>query len=128
MEARNLQSGCHSLSYRVCLLIPLSADIYFRNVGENPAILPLYFERHGSVPFPKGVNPAELVLEVAGANPGSHLEIDWRTFQLDSDEDQAVKAKLHQLMGNHKPVNKVEGDAWTYKLFAVPLTTQTYEV
>jgi hypothetical protein len=56
------------------------------------------------------------------------LEIDWRTFQLDSDEDQAVKAKLHQLMGNHKPVNKVDGDAWAYKLFAVSLTTQLYEV
>jgi hypothetical protein len=50
------------------------------------------------------------MLDVAGATPGSNSEIDWRKLQLDSNEHQAVKGELHQLKGNHKPVNKVEGD------------------
>jgi hypothetical protein len=68
------------------------------------------------------------MLEVAGATPDSHSEIDWRKFQLDSEEHQAVKGKLHQLQGNYKPVNKMDGDNPAYKQFTAPLTTRMNEV
>ena len=43
-----------------------------------------YFERNGADPCPKEANPAEWMLEVVGAAPGSHAKQDyfdvWKTL------------------------------------------------
>ncbi|BGP42684.1 Multidrug resistance protein [Rhodotorula kratochvilovae] len=113
---------------RLLFLARGGKTIYFGEVGAESHILRSYFERNGSAQFPPGVNPAEFMLEVIGAAPGSHSEIDWHQTWLDSPERQAVKEELRQLAANPKPVDKSKQDKWAYKEFAVPLTTQFWAV
>ncbi|GAA5895664.1 hypothetical protein JCM6882_000364 [Rhodosporidiobolus microsporus] len=113
---------------RLLFLARGGKTIYFGNVGEGSHKLISYFERNGSQKFPPGVNPAEFMLEVIGAAPGSHSDIDWHQTWKDSAELQDVKAELHELKGAPKPVDKSQQDKWAYKEFAVPLMTQFWEV
>lgn len=113
---------------RLLFLARGGRTIYFGEVGAESHVLRSYFERNGSDKFPPGVNPAEFMLEVIGAAPGSHSDIDWHQTWLDSPERQAVKDELRQLAANPKPVDKSKQDKWAYKEFAVPLTMQFWEV
>ncbi|GAA5899638.1 hypothetical protein JCM6882_001172 [Rhodosporidiobolus microsporus] len=113
---------------RLLFLARGGKTIYFGNVGEGSHKLISYFERNGSQKFPPGVNPAEFMLEVIGAAPGSQSDIDWHQTWKDSAELQDVKAELHELKRAPKPVDKSQQDKWAYKEFAVPLMTQFWEV
>ncbi|TNY20426.1 xenobiotic-transporting ATPase [Rhodotorula diobovata] len=113
---------------RLLFLARGGRTIYFGEVGAESHVLRSYFERNGSDKYPPGVNPAEFMLEVIGAAPGSHSDIDWHQTWLDSPERQAVKDELRQLAANPKPVDKSKQDKWAYKEFAVPLTMQFWEV
>ncbi|GAA5999769.1 hypothetical protein JCM10207_005901 [Rhodosporidiobolus poonsookiae] len=113
---------------RLLFLARGGKTIYFGEVGEESKILRSYFERNGSQKFPDGVNPAEFMLEVIGAAPGSHTEIDWHQTWKDSPEFQKVKAELDTLEMNPKAVDKSHEDKWHYAQFAVPLTTQYWAV
>ncbi|KAK7408022.1 Multidrug resistance protein [Neonectria punicea] len=59
------------------LLLSRGRTIYFGDVGKNSNILVDYFVRNGAPRCPPGSNPAEYMLEVIGAAPGAHTEIDW---------------------------------------------------
>ncbi|KAF5100177.1 hypothetical protein D0Z00_001384 [Geotrichum galactomycetum] len=65
--------------------------VYFGDIGDNASILVNYFERNGSIPCPPSANPAEWMLKVIGAAPGSHTDIDWFQTWRNSPE----LAKLH---------------------------------
>ncbi|GJN93621.1 hypothetical protein Rhopal_006678-T1 [Rhodotorula paludigena] len=113
---------------RLLFLARGGKTIYFGEVGEESKILRSYFERNGSAKFPPGVNPAEFMLEVIGAAPGSHSDIDWHDTWTNSPERQAVREELEQLKSNPKSVDKSSEDKWAYTEFAVPLTTQYFAV
>ncbi|BGP36017.1 Multidrug resistance protein [Rhodotorula toruloides] len=112
---------------RLLFLARGGKTVYFGEVGEQSRILRSYFERNGSPQFPPGVNPAEYMLDVIGAAPGSHTEIDWHQTWLDSPERVEVKKELAYLKGNPKPA-EAKDDKWASTEFAVPLTTQFVEV
>ncbi|GAA5859124.1 hypothetical protein JCM8547_004012 [Rhodosporidiobolus lusitaniae] len=113
---------------RLLFLARGGRTVYFGPVGQDSKILRDYFESNGSPEFPEGVNPAEFMLEVIGAAPGSHTEIDWVDVWNNSKEKQAVKQELHELKANPIPIDQSKQDKWAYEEFAVPLTTQYWEV
>ncbi|GAA6042699.1 hypothetical protein JCM8097_003753 [Rhodosporidiobolus ruineniae] len=113
---------------RLLFLARGGKTIYFGEVGEESKILRSYFERNGSQKFPPSVNPAEFMLEVIGAAPGSHSDIDWHETWKNSPERLAVKDELAFLRSNPKSVDKSKQDKWAYKQFAVPFSTQMVEV
>ncbi|GAA5847250.1 hypothetical protein JCM9279_006157 [Rhodotorula babjevae] len=113
---------------RLLFLARGGRTIYYGAVGDESHVLREYFERNGSAKFPPGVNPAEFMLEVIGAAPGSHSDIDWHQTWLESPEREAVKEELRQLAANPKVVDKSQQDKWAYTEFAVPLRSQFWEV
>ncbi|GEM11899.1 ATP-binding cassette, subfamily G (WHITE), member 2, PDR [Rhodotorula toruloides] len=112
---------------RLLFLARGGKTVYFGEVGEQSKILRSYFERNGSPQFPPGVNPAEYMLQVIGAAPGSHTEINWHQTWLDSPERAKVKEELAYLKANPKSTEKTD-DKWASTEFAVPLATQFVEV
>jgi ATP-binding cassette subfamily G (WHITE) protein 2 (PDR) len=66
-------------------------------------------------------------VEVIGAAPGSHSDINWHETWLASAERQGVKEELHRLRSNPKPVVNTD-DKWAFKEFAAPTSVQFYEV
>lgn len=110
---------------RLLFLAKGGRTIYFGDIGENSETLTNYFVKNGSDPCPKGDNPAEWMLEVIGAAPGSHTEIDWHQTWRQSPEYQEVQTELQRL--------KVEGSAHnephdknseSYREFAAPFWEQ----
>ena len=51
--------------------------VCFGPIGDNASILTGYLERNGAAPCGPKQNPAEWMLEVIGAAPGSSTTIDW---------------------------------------------------
>lgn len=92
---------------------------------------PNSFEKNGGYPCPPGENPAEWMLSVIGAAPGSKSDIDWHQTWLESEERKAVRDELADMKKNlpqqtQPAVN--ENDKASYRAFAAPLTVQTLEV
>jgi len=134
---------------RLLFLAKGGKTIYFGPVGKNSHILIDYFQRNGAFECPDEANPAEWMLEVIGAAPGSHSDIDWHQTWRGSDEFKDVKRELHELehrgQAVHSEKEKLGGsDALSSKQaggglgnnkersataeFAASLTTQFYYV
>ncbi|KEY67730.1 hypothetical protein S7711_03981 [Stachybotrys chartarum IBT 7711] len=110
---------------RLLFLAKGGKTVYFGEIGENSKILTEYFERNGGFPCPAKANPAEWMLEVIGAAPGSHTAIDWFQTWRQSPEYQAVQAELENIKQQklaETPANTE--DAGTYREFAAPLMVQ----
>lgn len=87
---------------------------YFGDLGENCQTLIDYFESHGAPQCPKEANPAEWMLSVVGAAPGSHANQDyfevWRNSQQYQDmvnelnyfEEELVKLPADVSPDSHK--------------------------
>ncbi|KAK3057259.1 hypothetical protein LTS18_011569, partial [Coniosporium uncinatum] len=115
---------------RLLFLARGGRTIYFGQVGHSSEILTSYFERNGSQPCPKDANPAEWMLEVIGAAPGSHTDIDWHQVWRDSPEMADVHRELEQ-MKNERSKMETEantGDKAAYREFAAPFGVQMWEV
>ena len=82
---------------RLLFLAKGGKTVYFGPVGENASVLSSYFERNGASPCPPHANPAEWMLEVIGAAPGTYTDIDWHQTWRDSPEIQEVHAELERL-------------------------------
>lgn len=67
---------------------------YFGDLGENCQTLIDYFEKYGAHACPKEANPAEWMLEVVGAAPGSHASQDYFEVWRASSEFQEVQNEL----------------------------------
>jgi ABC-type multidrug transport system permease subunit len=111
---------------RLLFLAKGGRTIYFGDIGENSKTLTSYFEKNGSSPCPKGENPAEWMLEVIGAAPGSHSEIDWHQTWRDSPEYQAVQTELHRLKAEGPAAGSAahDNDPGSYREFAAPFWEQ----
>ncbi|KAF2008613.1 pleiotropic drug resistance protein, ABC superfamily [Aaosphaeria arxii CBS 175.79] len=114
---------------RLLLLAKGGKTVYFGEIGTNSQKLLDYFHRNGGKGCLPGVNPAEYMLEVIGAAPGAHTDIDWPAVWRESKEYQEVKSELARLKGlANEPSAVTEADESSYKEFAMPFTSQFLEV
>ncbi|AAS54349.2 AGL142Cp [Eremothecium gossypii ATCC 10895] len=90
---------------RLLLLSNGGRTVYFGPLGEGCSTMIQYFENHGSQKFPEACNPAEFMLEIIGAAPGSHALQDYHEIWKNSDEYQSVQEELHRMEMElwHKP-------------------------
>lgn len=112
------------------LLLSKGRTIYFGDVGKDSHILVDYFTRNGASPRPPGANPAEYMLEVIGAAPGAHTEIDWPEVWKSSPEYREVKTELDRLMTPSNTTNEKQenDDPSSYQEFAASPKDQFVEV
>lgn len=108
---------------RLLFLAKGGRTVYFGELGENMTTLIRYFEDRGSIPCPPNANPAEWMLEVIGAAPGSHADRDWAETWNQSPE----RAQVHQQLSQMK-AELLKGPPATqnagYGEFATPLWYQ----
>ncbi|OAG12301.1 putative multidrug resistance ABC transporter [Paraphaeosphaeria sporulosa] len=110
--------------------------VYFGEVGANSKILIDYFVRQGGPPCPPAANPAEWMLEVIGAAPGSSTDIDWHQAWRNSAEYAAVQEHLAELKYERGQATALERtvsaqkreDKAAYREFAAPFGQQLREV
>ncbi|KAJ5159716.1 multidrug resistance ABC transporter [Penicillium canariense] len=110
--------------------------VYFGEVGENSHILIDYFVRNGGPPCPPDANPAEWMLDVIGAAPGSHTEIDWFDTWRKSPEYARIQehlAELKQERSQQVDLTRANSDQnhedkASYREFAAPFSEQVREV
>ncbi|KAL3473350.1 ABC-2 type transporter-domain-containing protein [Aspergillus californicus] len=108
---------------RLLFLAKGGKTIYFGGLGENMETLIKYFEKKGSAACPKNANPAEWMLEVIGAAPGSQADRDWSEVWNQSPERVQVRQELAQmkeeLLQKPEPPKTPE-----YGEFAMPIWSQ----
>ncbi|KAK2040972.1 ABC-2 type transporter [Colletotrichum somersetense] len=115
---------------RLLLLARGGRTVYFGEIGRNSQTLIDYFVRNGGPDCPPGANPAEYMLEVIGAAPGVHTDIDWPAVWRQTPEYQSVQDELARLSAGTSaqsaPASKP--DPSSYKEFAADYITQYEEV
>ncbi|KAL4812200.1 ABC-2 type transporter-domain-containing protein [Aspergillus spinulosporus] len=82
---------------RLLLLAKGGRTVYFGDIGENSRTLIEYFERHGAEHCAADANPAEWMLHVIGAAPGSIAVHDWPETWKSSPEYAQVRQELDRL-------------------------------
>lgn len=116
---------------RLLFLARGGRTVYFGPVGENSNILTSYFEANGAHACPKEANPAEWMLEVIGAAPGSHSDIDWHEVWKASPERAEVRRELNEMKTELPQIAPPAGDPndkAAFKEFAAPFGVQLWEV
>lgn len=98
--------------------------VYYGDIGENSSTLTDYFVRNGAKPCPPEANPAEWMLEVIGAAPGSYSSIDWFDVWRKSSEFQAMKNELHDLREQSKMYLTSEDNHEVVQAYAIPIWKQ----
>ncbi|RDW90012.1 pleiotropic drug resistance family ABC transporter [Aspergillus mulundensis] len=114
---------------RLLFLARGGRTVYFGDIGEKSSTLASYFERNGAHKLPVEANPAEWMLEVIGAAPGSHSDIDWPAVWRESPERQAVHQHLAELKQTlpQKHTETAEPDPSELNEFAAPFSAQLWE-
>jgi ABC-type multidrug transport system permease subunit len=110
--------------------------VYFGEVGQNSQILIDYFVRNGGPPCPPAANPAEWMLDVIGAAPGSHTSINWFETWHKSPEYARVQEHLAELKHERPQQTNLfrtassqkREDKASYREFAAPFRVQLCEV
>lgn len=108
---------------RLLFLAKGGKTVYFGELGQNMETLIKYFEGKGSSKCPPNANPAEWMLEVIGAAPGSHADRDWTEVWNQSPERTQVRldlAEMKQELLQRPPPPRMVG----YGAFAMPLWAQ----
>ncbi|KAI5464892.1 ABC-2 type transporter-domain-containing protein [Mariannaea sp. PMI_226] len=114
---------------RLLFLAKGGKTVYFGDIGENSKIMTSYFERNGGHSCPSEANPAEWMLEVIGAAPGSHSDIDWFQTWRESPEYQTVQQELENIKSTRGgAAANVDEDPGSYREFAAPFGVQLKEV
>ncbi|PWY89089.1 hypothetical protein BO70DRAFT_330889 [Aspergillus heteromorphus CBS 117.55] len=108
---------------RLLFLANGGRTVYFGELGQNMETLIKYFENKGSSKCPPTANPAEWMLEVIGAAPGSHADRDWAEVWSQSSERDQVLVDLGQMkqeLLQRPPPPRMVG----YGEFAMPIWAQ----
>lgn len=116
---------------RLLFLAKGGRTVYFGEVGEGSQILTDYFQRISGIACPPDANPAEWMLEVIGAAPGCHTDIDWHEAWRSSEEYKGVKQELARLAEELPKTTQVvsaDNDMAAFQEFAAPLSVQLWEV
>ncbi|PRT52634.1 ABC transporter CDR4 [Wickerhamiella sorbophila] len=114
---------------RLLFLARGGRTVYFGPIGENAEELCGYFEKYGADPCPPDANPAEWMLHVIGAAPGSHANQDYADVWLWSEERQAMRDEINELIrrfdAKHENRNP---DKEAHREFAAPLWYQFWRM
>ncbi|MCJ1437052.1 hypothetical protein MMC27_006437 [Xylographa pallens] len=116
---------------RLLFLASGGKTVYFGEVGENSSVLTEYFRRNGASPCPPDANPAEWMLEVIGAAPGTTTNIDWHQVWRESPELAQVHKELATMKEELPQVStpaSSPSDKASYREFAAPFGQQMREV
>lgn len=116
---------------RLLLLQKGGQTVYFGDIGENSGTFTKYFEGNGASPCPPAANPAEWMLQVIGAAPGSHTDIDWHNVWRESPECAEVHKELDRLKNERPKVTQPASSPdqkTSYREFAASFNVQLYEV
>ncbi|KAJ9253878.1 hypothetical protein DTO195F2_6855 [Paecilomyces variotii] len=108
---------------RLLFLAEGGKTVYFGELGENMETLIQYFEKKGAPKCPPNANPAEWMLEVIGAAPGSHTDKNWPEVWNESSERTQIRQELFQMkveLAQKPEVPRAAG----YGEFAMPLWYQ----
>ena len=114
---------------RLLFLASGGKTVYFGDIGENSSTMTSYFEKNGADPCPRDANPAEWMLEVIGAAPGSHTDTDWNKVWRDSPECAEVHEELDNLKTERPKVTNPASspdDKLDYREFAAPYSVQLW--
>lgn len=114
---------------RLLLLEKGGRTVYFGEIGDNSETMRSYFERNGRHRCPDEANPAEWMLEVIGAAPGSSTDIDWFKTWRGNPECEAVQAELQSIKQDKQQVaaDPADDDPGMYREFAAPFGEQLKE-
>lgn len=120
---------------RLLFLARGGRTVYYGDIGENSKTLVDYFVRNGGPPCPPEANPAEWMLEVIGAAPGSHTDIDWPQTWRSSPEYAGVKRHLAELKSERGQAEALQRtlsaqkreEKAAYREFAAPFAVQLRE-
>ncbi|KLJ06286.1 ATPase [Blastomyces silverae] len=107
---------------RLLFLAEGGKTIYFGDLGENMSTLVGYFEKNGASKCPPDANPAEWMLEVIGAAPGSHTDKDWSEIWNSSPERVEARRSLAVMKRDLSQKNR--GSQEGSPEFAMPLWYQ----
>ncbi|KAF6817466.1 ABC multidrug transporter [Colletotrichum sojae] len=118
---------------RLLLLARGGRTVYFGDIGRNSHVLVDYFGRHGAPAYKPGSNPAEYMLEVIGATPKAHTDVDWPSVWRESKEYRAVQDELARLSGSQvektaQAESSDDHDPSAYAEFAAGFGTQVRQV
>lgn len=117
---------------RLLLLEKDGKTVYFGDIGENSRTLIDYFQKNGSDECPPTANPAEWMLEVIGAAPGSHSKIDWHDTWRRSPEYKDVRNSIDHLNVRRKAATEgvvdPDNERDSRRTFAAPFLQQVLEV
>ena len=115
---------------RLLLLANGGKTVYFGDIGDNSSTVIDYFERNGGHPCPEEANPAEWMLEVIGAAPGSHTEKDWQEVWRSGLEYRNVQEELARLeqSNNGKETYNTAKEQLVRREFAAPFREQLWQV
>lgn len=97
--------------------------VYFGDLGPNCQTLINYFESHGSHKCPPQANPADWMLEVVGAAPGTKANQDYHEVWKQSAEYRAVREELLRFENELGAIPQPE-DPESHKNYAAPLWKQ----
>lgn len=119
---------------RLLFLAKGGHSVYFGDIGENSKILVDYFVSKGADPCPENANPADWMLEVVGAAPGSVAKHDYGKLWLESEEHAAVLRNIERLKTDYKvgtfeataPDSGVSSSANNPTEFAAPFWYQSW--
>ncbi|KAK9454812.1 ABC-2 type transporter-domain-containing protein [Dipodascopsis uninucleata] len=112
---------------RLLFLVTGGKTVYFGEIGENSHTLTNYFESNGAHACPPDANPAEWMLEVVGAAPGSVAERDWAQVWMDSAERAKVREEIEAMRSELSQIPPKTDNASTNE-FAAPWYVQFWEV
>lgn len=97
--------------------------VYFGDMGDRCSTLINYFEKYGAQPCPKNANPAEWILEVVGAAPGSKASQDYFEVWRNSTEYQDVQKELDRMETELSTLPRDESPE-SHKKYAAPIWKQ----
>ncbi|CCE81629.1 Piso0_002291 [Millerozyma farinosa CBS 7064] len=97
--------------------------VYFGELGKNCETLINYFEKYGAHHCPADANPAEWMLEVVGAAPGSKANQDYHEVWKNSTEYAEVRRNLDTM---EQELVKLPRDTSpeSHKTYAAPIWKQ----
>lgn len=102
--------------------------VYFGELGEGCKTMIDYFEKYGAHKCPSDANPAEWMLGVIGAAPGSHANQDYHEVWKRSTEYVAVQEELDRLENELSGLSDDQSDNESHRTHATGIFYQCFLV
>lgn len=113
---------------RLLFLAAGGKTVYYGDLGDKASLLIDYFESNGADLCPENGNPAEWMLEVIGAAPGSRAKKDWPSVWRYSQLRRQQRQELDDMCMAFQANPVIEEDGKDATDFATSQWTQLYYV